>query len=363
MRILYFMDAMHYGGAAKKTTMIANELARRGHDVRFVTDTHYPIGFSLEDSIQIVQLYEEGSIRSNRLVKVLCKLKRVRRIVSTIKPEVVISVLPHVSFYVKIALLGKKMPIIFSDETSFARKDSRIFHFIRHRFYNLADAVVVLTENDVRLLGENIPQKVAIHNPVVCPVFNGDYASKKKTVLAIGPLEEWDIKGFDLLFKAFGPLVNDFPEWNLVIAGYSREPYKTKVVELIKESNLDTKVFLLGYRSDIFNVMAQASIYAMSSRVEGFSLSLVESISQGCACVAFAIHGVMEEVSCGGKGVLIVEDGDVVAFSDSLRQLMSDEDLRIRLANEGLTCVKEYSLNTIVDKWEALFGRLLSIKK
>ena len=197
MKILYFIDAMHYGGAAKKTTTIANELSRRGHEIILVTDTNYPIGFQLEDAIQIIPLYAEGVTSSNRLTKVLRKMKRVRSIVTEQKPNVIITVLPHVSFYVKVALIGKKIPIVFSDETSFARKDPCFIHFIRHRFYNTANAVVVLTENDVQLLGENIPRKVAIYNPVVCPEFNCDYSSKEKIVLAIGPLIEWNIKGFD----------------------------------------------------------------------------------------------------------------------------------------------------------------------
>ena len=169
MKILYFIDAMYFGGAAKKTTTIANELSRRGNEVSIVTDTNFPFGFQLEPSIKVISLYDHQSSQRNRLIKVIKKLKRVRSIVSIVKPDVVISVLPHVSFYVKVALLGKKTPIVFSDETSFARKDTRMVHFIRHCFYNTADAVIVLTENDVRLLGMNIPQKVAIHNPVLYP--------------------------------------------------------------------------------------------------------------------------------------------------------------------------------------------------
>lgn len=355
MKILYFMDAMHFGGAAKKTTTIANELLRRGHQVSFVTDTHYKIGYPLESDIQVIPLYREDQSSANILSKFIRKLKRVRCIVNSVSPDVVISVLPHVSFYVKLALWGKRTPVIFSDETSFARKDSRFVHFIRHRFYNAADAVVVLTENDIRLLGKNIPKKVAIHNPVVCPVFNGDFASKEEIVLAIGSLKEWGIKGFDLLFKAFSKVEGKYPDWKIVIAGDDKEPYKTKVLEMTNEYGLDGRVCILGYRSDIIDIMAKASIYALSSRVEGFSLALVEAISQGCACVAFENHGVINEVSCGGKGVLMVKDGDVEGFSESLERLMADETLRRQMAENGTECVKEYSLGSIVDKWETVF--------
>ena len=358
MKILYFMDAMHFGGAAKKTTTIANELSRRGHDVSFVTDIHYKIGYPLEPLINVIPLYDEGKYCSNRITRLLGKLKRVRGIVKSISPDVVISVMPHVSFYVKIALLGSKTPIIFSDETSFARKDTRFVYFVRHCFYNTADAVVVLTENDVKLLGSNIPKKVAIHNPVVCPEFNGDYSMKSKTILAIGSLKEWDIKGFDLLFKAFQPLAAGFPDWRVIIAGDDKEPYRSKIEKSIKEMNLDGRVDLLGYQTDIYNIMAESSIYALSSRIEGFSLSLVEAISQGCACVAFENYGVIREVSCGGKGVIIVEDGDVEGFSNSLRKLMCDEAFRHKMSELGKECLKGYSIGSVVDKWEVTIAKV-----
>ncbi len=143
-------------------------------------------------------------------------------------------------------------------------------------------------------------------------------------------------------------------EWKIAIAGDDKEPYKAKVSDLIKESGLEGRVDLLGCRSDIFDLMAKSSVYAMSSRIEGFSLALVEAISQGCASVAFANHGVMNEVSCGGKGVRIVEDHNVEAFSQALAMLMADERLRKSVAEEGKACVKEYSLGAIVDKWENL---------
>ena len=360
MKILYFMDAMHFGGAAKKTTTIANELSHRGHQVSFVTDTNYKVGYPLESSINVIPLYEKEQSNTNRASKVIRKLKRVRNIVTIANPDVVISVLPHVSFYVKMALWGIKIPVVFSDETSFSRKDSCFVHFIRHRFYNLADAVVVLTENDVKLLGKNIPKKVAIHNPVACPVYNGDFEFKKKTVLAIGSLKEWDIKGFDLLFRAFAKVSNKYPDWIITIAGDNKEPYKTKVMELISEAGLNSRVVFLGYRPAIFDIMAESSVYALSSRVEGFSLALVEAISQGCACVAFENHGVIDEVSCGGKGVLMVKDGNVDAFAGALDRLMDNESLRRQMAEDGLECVKEYSVRAIVDKWETVISKVVS---
>ncbi len=359
MKILYVIDTMRFGGAAKKTTTIANELVRRGHEVHIITDTRHEIGFSLNPAIEIISLYSVDGQQSTRFLKIVGKMWRIRKIVTALQPDVVISVMPHVSLYTKLALIWKKHPVVFSDETSFARADSSLIHFIRHRFYNIADAVVVLTENDVRILGKNIPRKIAIHNPVECSKFDRDFNSKNKTILAIGSLKEWDIKGFDLLIQAFGKIANKYPNWELAIAGDDREPYKTKVLELAKLEGVLEQIKILGYRKDIYEVMSSSSIYALSSRIEGFSLSLVEALAQGCCCVAFENYGVINEVTCGGKGVLLVKDGDIDSYSCALEKLLKDEDLRIKLAKEGHLCVEKYSVQSIVDKWEIVLNGLI----
>lgn len=362
MRILFFIDTIQSGGAAKKTSLIASELARRTHEIYVITDTEKQSIYEFDCRVKFVPLCN-SMFKSSRMLRLLGKMKMIRTIVRDLHPDLVITILPHVSFYVKVALIGLKVPIIFSDETSFARKDRLMISFIRRVFYNVADAVVILTENDKQILGKNIPKKVVINNPVVFPPYLGSLSDKKKEILAIGSSREWYIKGFDLLFKAFSPLVSKFPDWKLVIAGDASEPYYQEVLNMVKNEGIEDSVRFLGLRSDIFDVMDGASIYALSSRAEGFSLSLIEAMSQKCACVAFDNHGVINEVSCGGKGVVIVKDGEVNDFSSALDRLMSDCDFREELTIQSEECLNRYLLNNIVVQWEDLCYSLCGKKR
>lgn len=354
MNIVFVIDTMHSGGAAKKISLIAGELAERGYKVTILTDMSQGCIYNLNSHI-ILRHFYNSEISRNRFTKLWGKLKRIRGIVKDLSPDVVVSVLPHVSFYVKIALSGMRIPIVFSDETSFARKDKKFVAFVRHCFYNVADAVVILTENDRKLLGWNIPQKVVIHNPVVCPLWKNDFSHKKKIILGIGALCEWNVKGFDLLFKSFALLKDKYSDWSIWLAGDDSVPYRHIVYDKAVAEGIEDRVKFLGLRPDIYNVMAEATIYALSSRVEGFSLSMVEAISQGCACVAFDNHGVVREVSCGGKGVEIVEDGNIDAYAYAIEKLIRDEEYRIQSVMNGKSIIDNYSIEMIVDKWEELF--------
>ena len=348
---------MHFGGAAKKLAMLSGELSRRGHEVHIATNMFLPIGFEVSRDVHFHSLYPEDSYTKGRVYRLANIIKNARRIALDLHPDVVISVLPHVSLFVRIALIGINIPLVFSDETSFARKDSLVDYIVRRHLYYFADAVTILTHNDARILGKRIPRKTVIHNPILAPPVPKKI-DRDKVILAVGPLFEWDIKGFDLLFDAFSDLKDDFPEWHLQIVGAKDSITESKVMAMAASKGLADRLTLTGFDPDIFRHMRNASVYALTSRIEGFSLSLVEAMSQGCACVAFRNFGVMEEVTHGGKGVILVDDGDVNGFRESLRMCMSDSALRQAMAADGVECSKQYSLSEIANKWEKLFYRL-----
>lgn len=357
MKVLYYIDNMHFGGAARKLCLIANELVNREIQVSIATNTYNGIGFPLSEKVQVLELYTKDAYTKGRLFRLRDVLKRSRQIATEVAPDVIVTIIPHVTLYVKIATIGLRIPIIFSDETSFARKDNKVDHFVRHWFYRFGDAVTLLTHNDAKILGEKYPQKVVIHNPLVFSKFTGE-TTRENTILAVGPIKEWEIKGFDLLLQAFANLSSKYPEWKIKIAGKIEDKGFSKLQQEIIRLNLEGKVEFLDFCPHIDEVMQKASIFALSSRIEGFSLSLVEAISQGCACIAFDNYGVISEVTDGGKGTIIVKDGDVEAYSKNIDKLIRDKQLRKSLVLEGGAIIDKYKVETIVDQWESLFNKL-----
>ena len=357
MKVLYYIDNMPFGGAARKLCLIANELINREIQVYIATNTHNGIGFPLSEKVAVLELYAKDAYSKGRFSRLWNVLKRSRQIAKDVRPDVIVTIIPHVTLDVKIATIGLGIPTIFSDETSFARKDNRIDHFIRHWFYRFGDAITLLTHNDAKILGGKYPQKVVIHNPLVYSKFTGEN-TRENTILAIGPLEEWEIKGFDLLLLAFANLSSKYPEWKIKIAGKIEDKGLAKLQQEIIRLNLEGKVEFLDFCPHIDEVMQKASIFALSSRIEGFSLSLVEAISQGCACIAFDNYGVISEVTDGGKGTIIIKDGDIGAYSEELEKLVVSEQLRNKLVREGESIIDKYKIESIVDQWESLFNKL-----
>ena len=82
--------------------------------------------------------------------------------------------------------------------------------------------------------------------------------------------------------------------------------------------------------------LAKASIFALSSRREGFPLILVEAMSKGLAVVNFACPTGPEQVIEDHANGILVPPLDPSAFAAALRELIEDEPLRRRLGWEAL---------------------------
>jgi|TARA_B000000460_G_scaffold50025_1_gene32583 glycosyltransferase involved in cell wall biosynthesis len=107
----------------------------------------------------------------------------------------------------------------------------------------------------------------------------------KKFILSIGRLTKQ--KNFELLINSFSILIKKFPYYNLLIIGEGE--YRNKLNKLIINKNLSEKVFLLGYKNNVYKYLKKADFFILTSLWEdpGFvileaALSNTNIISSDC---------------------------------------------------------------------------------
>jgi glycosyltransferase involved in cell wall biosynthesis len=226
------------------------------------------------------------------------------------------------------------------------------------RAYPGLDGFVVLTEAD-RLTYEEqfgdalrvwrIPNTVAdIELPTA------DLGARR--VLAAGRLTPQ--KGFDLLIDAFGPVARAHPDWRLDIfgGGHSTETLQGE----IDARGLAEQVALRGPTADLPGEMARASVYALSSRFEGFPMVLIEAMGKGMACVAFDCPTGPGEIIDDHRNGLLVPAMDVEGLTAALMEMIEDEELRRRCGAAALETARDYTMAAIGPKWDEMIGTLVS---
>lgn len=111
--------------------------------------------------------------------------------------------------------------------------------------------------------------------------------------------------------------------------------------EQVRVLELGNRVHFLGFCNDAKNVMAACDVVALPSLKEGLSIAVMEAMSLPRAVIATDIAGMPELVRDGETGRLIPPN-DIDALRLALEDLITDDELRNRLALQGRAWLEEH---------------------
>ncbi|HKO10957.1 MAG TPA: glycosyltransferase [Acidobacteriaceae bacterium] len=170
---------------------------------------------------------------------------------------------------------------------------------------------------------------------------------------SIGRLEP--IKAFDVMIRAFALLHHSGERCNvhLVIAGEgSQHP---QLEDLARTHKVDDHVHLLGWRDDVQQLHAAYTIFTMSSRSEGTSISLLEAMSAGVCPVVTEVGG---NAAVLGPALLngLVPPGRPELLAAAWARMLSSPAQRMHAAELARARVQEaFSLDVMVDSYQRLY--------
>lgn len=163
------------------------------------------------------------------------------------------------------------------------------------------------------------------------------------------------------LVEAFAHLAPRHPDLRLLLIG-SRRPHETEIARDLEErlANPDLKGrwAWLSDRHDVERLLAGCDIFCMPSRVEGFSVALVEALMTGLPVVLSDIPSFRETVNDKHDGLLFPL-GDVSALAERLEKLLADPPLRTRLGTAGRhKALENFSRSAMIANWQRLYCEL-----
>ena len=225
------------------------------------------------------------------------------------------------------------------------------------RRYGGLDALVVLTDADRQdyeeVLGDRETRIACIPNAV--PGVPGrPRDERQKVVLAAGRLT-WQ-KGFDLLIEAYVPIAREHPDWQLRIYGEGNREQRLR--RRILRHGVYNNVFLMGATQRLGEFMSRASLFALSSRYEGFGMVIVEAMSKGLPVVSFDCPRGPAEIIEPERDGILVPPQDVAGMTEALLALMQDSDKRQRYGAAAVEKAKKFESGEIGGQWESLLSQL-----
>jgi poly(glycerol-phosphate) alpha-glucosyltransferase len=247
--------------------------------------------------------------------------------------------------------------VFLSDSYTFLQdsKDNIYNPFYEHLCNNHEDfdGIVFLTQRQrtdfINLYGDRGNTYAIPHfynNAIVKASF--DKRDHKKAVI-VSRLDVY--KQIHLAVEAFAYVVRQVPDARLEIYGTGE---KEKIIrQAIDEYKVNDNVTLMGFTSDPISVFKTAALSLSTSFAEGFPLSIMESICNGCPVFAFDIkYGPSDMIRNGETGYLIPRD-NVQAMAMRIIYYLQDIELQRRMSQNAYNDSVRFNSSDYLDKWLA----------
>jgi GalNAc-alpha-(1->4)-GalNAc-alpha-(1->3)-diNAcBac-PP-undecaprenol alpha-1,4-N-acetyl-D-galactosaminyltransferase len=356
MKITLISSSLGIGGAERVMSIIANYWAARGWQLTILTfdDGSIPPFYDLDKRIEHRSLginlqsgYNIASLKHN-----LRQISFLKKAIVDSQPQLVISSVNKINILTLLACWQVKVPTIVCEDVYPAFNGlNKVWQFLQDWTYRRASLITVQTHSALAFFPNHKGYKTTvIPNPVSVPR-SEEMASQLYTddrhLLAIGKLTEQ--KGFDLLIKAFAEVCDTHPEWTLTILGEGE--LREELEDLCDRLEVRERIFMPGIVENIDAHLRKADIFTLSSRFEGFPVTLCEAMACGVPVIATdCLSGPREIVHNGVDGMLVVPD-NVDALAVGLDLLMSDPVKRQYFSHHAPQVIERFGMEKVMVLW------------
>lgn len=348
-------DMSQHGGMERVTSLLANNLAAMGHEISVVSlikeneSLTYPLDSAVGHHHLLTGVYNRNQNCLKRLATQLKIYSRLRKFFKADDSDAVIAqgFLPALMLW----LAGRGARTIVCEHFKYELYSNPLVLKLRNRCYKSLRKVVTLTDVDATKFRGHGIDAATIPNMSTYPVATeipGSVITSRR-ILAVGRLE--DQKGFDLLIRAVAEFKDELTGWTLDIYGEGSK--RDELQAMIAATGCEEMITLKGFSGNI--AFSDYAFSAVSSRFEGFSMAILESLANGVPVVSFDCPEGPGVLLAGGTGIL-VEPENVRALGEAIVKMTKDNALRRSLAQKSLERAKIYSPEAIIALWNKLLN-------
>ncbi|WP_300725329.1 glycosyltransferase [uncultured Bacteroides sp.] len=391
MNLLFFYRIFpNYGGVEVVTTILANKFVNDGHQVTIVSieQPHMELAEQLEKSVKIEKLEYPVISCSN--------IKKLHSIIINNKIDIIInqwglpykttvlcnraikgtsckliSVL-HGSPYISKVII-KAQDKVKSATNVFSRiiyksileiKNFIIKWSIRYNCKH-NERYILLSKGFIKPLMDyahinDSSNIIAIGNPVTIPVdlTNFSLENKKKQILYVGRMD-YENKRVNRIIEAWELIDKKYPDWELILVGDG--PHKKNLIEYVTLNNILNVKFEGFQEEPPINYYKDASIFMLTSDLEGFGLVIIESMSYGVVPIVYGSYEAVYDIIDNGKsGYITSQPYNKEATREKIEFLITHENERKKMAINAMKKAQLFSIDSITNQWYETINKVLS---
>ncbi|MDA9587622.1 N-acetyl-alpha-D-glucosaminyl L-malate synthase BshA [Flavobacteriaceae bacterium] len=359
-----------FGGSGVVATELGRALAKRGHQIHFIS---YNLPVRLEALNDPNIRYHEVNVPDYPLFKYqpyeLALSSRLVDVIKTHKIDVlhVHYAIPHAyaAYMAKKMLLdsGIQIPIVTTlHGTDITLVGSHPFYRPAVTFsINHSDRVTAVSESlkqdtlrlfEIKKKIEVIPNFIDIDKIKAKgkPCERSLLANKEEKIIThisnFRPLKR--ILDVIAVFEGILPKVSS----KLMMVGEG--PEKIKALEYVKNKGLQEHVLFLGNSNEIDKILCFSDLFLLPSEKESFGLSALEAMAHGVPVISSDAGGIPEVNQHGVTGYLS-EIGNTADMVQNALRLLENETQHQLFKNQALAHAKQFNIESIVSQYESTY--------
>lgn len=346
------------GGAEKLTLDLAKLGRAKGIIIDIYVLNNVETNLKLEAKKYNINIFNCGTNNYKSIKHFLWLIKNRN------KYDVIHSHLSYSQYYVAlIRLFDKNKKLITTEHSTFnERRKYKIFKVIEKNIYEAYNSIVVINDDNKLSMVKwqsSIENKIiSIQNGIDIEKFTSGSKEKitdvilndksKKKILMVAAFRKE--KNHELIINAMSRLDDDKV---LILVGTGSKEYVNYIKKLVYKNNIADKVFLLGERTDVENIMKCCDLFVLPSRWEGFGLVVVEAMASGLPVVASDVEGLRDVI--GDCGLLFENENinDLIKQINNICKMSNDEVKKITEKSKQRSL--KYSIENTFEKYLSLY--------
>ena len=171
------------------------------------------------------------------------------------------------------------------------------------------------------------------------------------------------VKNVELLIHAFQNIHQDFQDWMLWIVGDTNSEYGKKLMDLVVENQLESKIKFSGKQLNVVDYLNHAEIFVLptlnSGRREGSPVALLEAMANEKVVLGAEVSGIKDQLF--GKEAHLFHPNNVDELANKLQFFMHNSiEVNNQIGKEFSQFVTDkYSIQTEIEKHEQHYLELM----
>ncbi len=367
-----------FGGSGVVATELGLELARRGHEIHFITysqpvrlallnpNVHYHEVNVPEYPLFLYQPYELAL--SSKLVDMV-KLHKIDLLhvhyaiphayagymaKQMLKDEGINIPMVTTLHGTDITLVGNhpvyKTAVTFSiNKSDFVTSVSQSLKDDTLKLFNIKNEIVVIP-NFIELDKNANDPRIQCYRSVIAN-------DNEKIITHISNFRK--VKRIPDIIAIFNKIQQKIPAKLLMVGD---GPEKAKAEKLCQELGLENKVIFLGNSNEIDRILSYSDLFLLPSETESFGLAALEAMAWSVPVIS-SNSGGLPEVNFDGVSGYLSNVGNIVEMAENALKILENEEILNNFKKNALEVAKQFDIKNILPLYEELYQKAINKTK